>query len=200
VPKLVIGLIGEIAAGKETFTRNLTEILEPTRDVDPERIVRGWIVSVIHTGNFLREELQHWDQPDTRENLQKLVDCMRAFGDGVVAHALEAQVKASRGVVVYDSVRLDADMELVERHPHRLVYITAPQEIRWDRMRQRKEKAGEEHMSWEEFQRYELASTEILIKKHAASAHFTICNDGDLERFYWKVQDFVSEHIRQPDE
>lgn len=199
MPKLVIGLIGEIAAGKETFTRNLKEILEPTRDVDPERSIRGWIISVVHTGNFLRDELKRWNQPDTRENLQKLVDCMKVFGDNVVSHALEGQVRASRGVVVYDSVRMDADMELVRRYSHRLVYITAPPEIRWERMRQRKEKAGEEYMSWEEFLNREAALTEVSIKKHAASAHFTINNNGDLERFYWKVQDFASEHIRRPD-
>lgn len=186
--KIVIGVLGEEGSGKDTFSHLLSSIIAPHS------------LTQVRTSGFLNETLQMWKLPNTRHNLQHIAIAMRSqFGESVLPNAIKKQITAaSADVVVLDAVRWEADLELVRSFPiNFLVYITATPEIRFERLKHRKEKAGESDMSFEDFQKQEQVATETQIHTLAAQADFTIENNGSMEDFAKSVKEFYENSLRR---
>ncbi len=151
---VVLGLIGEKGSGKGTFTDILKEIWADKK------------IEVVSSSGILSETLKLWGIPNSRGNLQRLAVTMDdVYGNGTLTGAVVNRIKqSSADVVVFDNIRWPSDLGEVRRFPgYCVVYITAPRELRYNRMLARNEKVGEAEMTWEQFLAQEKAETEKYI-------------------------------------
>ncbi len=93
-------------------------------------------------------------------------------------------------MVVVNGIRMD-EMDLVKSWGARIIYITAPAEIRFQRYQQRREKADDGQMDFKAFCEQEKEPTEVGIPDLGAKADFKIENTGTLEELYAKVDNIV---------
>lgn len=180
--KLVIGIIGAPLAGKETCANVLEQLL----------IEDGYSVSRHTFSDILRDTLDLWDLPHTRDNLQKIAIVMNAqmgFGDGVLSHAMRHRLMNDNAdVTILDGVRWLGDEKMIRSLNNDgiktiLVYISADTKTRYERLIARN-RAGEAATTWEDFSRQEQAQTEVDIPHIGSRAEIILeNNDDDMERF-----------------
>ncbi|MBI2021645.1 AAA family ATPase [Candidatus Daviesbacteria bacterium] len=180
--KLVIGLVGEKGSGKETFVKFLKNILVNKN------------IAHLRFSDLLKETLKLWGIPITRVNLQHLAVVMdRGFGDGTLAYATLKRIESIKAnIIVLDGVRWQKDVELLKSFSNNLlIYVTAPLRIRYQRLKKRGEKTGEETSSFKQFLKEERAKNELLIPKIGTKADYKIVNDGVLNKFKKSVALFA---------
>lgn len=178
--KTIIGLVGEKGSGKETFG-DLLQAIAPQK-----KIIR------IRSSDILSETLTLWDIPKTRENLQDLAIYMdQGFGKGTLSQAVFKRIEKSEAdIVIFDGVRWDTDVDLIRKFPKNfLIYVTADLEVRFERIKARKEKAFEEGTTLKQFMHEEKKLTELQIPKIGKTADFKIENNGNLEDLKQKVEE-----------
>ena len=187
--KKIIGIVGEKGAGKETFGNFLRDFLQEKK----KTFFR------IHSSDVLIETLAIWKIPTTRENLQKLPVAMeKMFGRGALTRAVKSRIEASdNDVIVFDGVRWHSDAEMIRSFGTigTLVYITASKEIRYGRLKERKEKVGEFNLSYKQFCEEENAPTEAHIREIGMCADFIIENYGSVDKLKEEVRVFCKEVI-----
>lgn len=174
---LLIGLVGEKGSGKDTLAHYLQENSQ-------KKIIH------IRFSDLLKQTLKLWDLPETRSNLQKLAQVLEDFGEGTVAHGLEKQIQNSDAeIIILDGIRWKPDLKLLEKFPeHKLIYITADPESRFQRLKSRGEKIGEAEMSFEQFLEEEKAPNELLIPEIGLKADIKMENNGSVEEFQEKIK------------
>ncbi|OGE31698.1 hypothetical protein A2631_00955 [Candidatus Daviesbacteria bacterium RIFCSPHIGHO2_01_FULL_44_29] len=181
--KIIIGLIGEKGAGKETFTQLLRNTLLQT-------------TQVINTSNLMAETLELWTLEKSRHNLQQIALLMeRTFGEGTMNRALAEKVNNSTAeVIIWDSIRFPNTFDFVNTLPRSiLVYITASAEARYERIRLRKQKVGEDQMTLQEFIDNEQVGTEKDIPMLGHKADFTLDNNGNMNQLEKQVRAFCQQ-------
>ncbi len=187
---LPIGLIGPIGAGKEAFWKILREILSPLTTIDR-----------FSTSNLLGGVLDILGIPRERSDLQRVALALdRHYCKGVVSRAVaKNMLDSGKKVVVFDSIRWPTDMKAVRDRsvfPQSLVVrLRADQRTRWERVQTRKEKRGENGISFAAFQRSERVGTETSIARLARQADVVIDNDGTFDDLRSRVEQFVKDHI-----
>lgn len=181
--KLIIGLVGEKGGGKGTFTKVL-------RSIAP-----GRSITHIQFRDVIQETLELWGIPATRQNLTKLAVAMNSTFEDAITHAtLRKADNVKSDIVIFDGIRWQGNIEGLRKLPNNvLVYVTADPEIRYQRAKARKEKVGEESLTFEEFMKEEQLKTELLIPQIGKTADFTITNNGTPEEFKNQVKDFYRE-------
>lgn len=184
---IVVGIVGENGAGKDSFAESLKAI---TSDFDP--------VSMHRFSDPIVETADIWGIEKTRENLQALpIVIEERFGRGLLAATVEKRALLDRAwVVILNGMRWPADLEMLYRFPKNfLVYVTASQETRYVRMRERKEKAGEDAMSFEEFLRREMALNEVSIQTIGVEADWKYVNEQSLNELKLAAGNFYLERL-----
>ena len=184
--KIVIGLLGEKRAGKGTFVKLLSEFAKPKT------------VGCIRSVDVLYETLKIWDLEPSRSNLQNLFQAMEPkYGKEVLTQAVYKKIMSDESdIVIFDGVRMPADRDMVRKFEKNfLVYVTASPELRWERGKIAKEKAGEDTASFEQFMEEEKAHTEEFIPKIGEEADFKIANEGTLEDYEKEVKKFLDKII-----
>lgn len=179
MPKLIIGLTGQAGCGKGTAVKILRE--EYGADYFRFSAILGDVLDRLHLEK-------------TRDQLINLFLCLsKQFGDDVLSHAIEHDALASpKDLVVIDGIRRIDDIVSLEPLPYfRLVAIDAPAEIRFERMKKRGEKPGENQMTWEQFMASEARETERTIPGVMARAHKTISNAGTPEAFVLHIREMM---------
>lgn len=178
----MIGLVGECGAGKSTFINFLKEMIVGS-------------VSRIGFSDILMETLCLWGIESTRGNLQKLAVVMNnSYGYGILSQAVFLKASQDESdIVIIDGIRWKSDVEMLKRFPSNLlIYITAGPKIRFERMRSRNEKIGENKKTFRQFLKEEKAPNEILIPRIGASdAEFQFKNIGSLDDFKEKIEEFL---------
>ena len=181
--KHVIGVVGENGAGKDTFTTFLTAAAAPI------------VISKVHFSDILYETLTLWGIDATRSNLQNLAIAMdREFGKGSVTAATSSRIEKTAGdIIVVEGVRWKTDATMIRSFKNSLlVYITALPKVRFERMKNRREKVGEENLSFEQFEREEKAATELEISEIGSGADFKIENNETLDDLRIRVEELYS--------
>lgn len=174
----VIGLIGEKGSGKQTFVNFLKEITEQKKN--------DIVVRQVRFSDILAQTLMIWDLPNTRSNLQKLSLIMEdGFGQSSLANAAKFSIEGDRAdVVIFDGIRRQSELDLVKNMPGSiLIYITADQKLRYERLKLRSEKVGETGLTFEQFLKEEKSKAEINIPALGKIAKIKLENNGSLEQF-----------------
>jgi len=179
--KLVIGLIGEKGAGKGVIAKYLMEKYKADH---------------FGTSKILKRTIDDLCLPATRDNLIKLALVLKeGFWHSVVIDALINDMeKSSAEIVIADGIRMYGDVEPFKKKygkKFKLIYITAPISIRYERTLKRKEKIGEDKMSFERFLEEEGRLTEISIHEIGEGADLTIDNVGSLDKIYKQIDKFL---------
>ena len=181
--KKVIGLIGEKGSGKQTFVNFLKEIA-------PDLNIRQ-----VRFSDILAQTLMIWDIPITRTNLQKLSLTMNdAFGQASLANAAKFSIEGDLAdIIIFDGIRRESELKLVKEMENSiLIYISADQKLRYERLKKRSEKVGEVGLTYEQFLKEEESNAEKNIPKLGKKADIGLDNDSTLEDFKKNIQKFAS--------
>jgi dCMP deaminase len=178
---MILGLAGRNGAGKGEVVRFLQA-----------RSFAAWSLS-----DVIRDELRARGLEETRERMIETGNEIRArFGAGGLAVRLLDRLAPDQNAVV-DSIRHPAEVEVLRQRAatFRLIWVEAPEEIRFARMRARG-RSGDPH-GVEELRRLEareLGSDDPAAQQLGAVrelADFTISNDGSLETLHRRIQEVL---------
>ena len=175
--KLYIGLVGEKLAGKDTIS---------------EYLVSKYDAAHFRFTHILDAILEDLDMPISRKNEIDLGLALRkVFGQHVLVNALEERVKKSwANLIVVNGIRMD-ELDVVKSWGAKIIYVTAPIEVRFERYKNRREKADDAQMSLEQFIEQEKGPTELAIPSLGKQADMRIDNTGSKEDLYKKVDEII---------
>jgi dephospho-CoA kinase len=179
--KIILGLVGPLASGKEAVKKHLVEKYE-AKDCKFSTI--------------LRDVLNRTAVPVSRENLQKLSTILRAnFGEDLLAKAIAMDAsKLDAYIVVIDGVRRPTDIEHLNKLPNFfLIKIEAESKLRYERMVKRNENEGDDKKTFEQFLKDHEAEADRLVPVVMDTAKYTIDNNGSFEDLYKQVDEIVEE-------
>ena len=166
MPKLILGLTGQIGSGKGA----LGEYLQKTYGAE-----------LFKFSTYLTRVLNVLALDPSRENLIRASEILRnGFGEHALSHAIARDVCASTAqIAVVDGIRRIEDLADLEPIPHfRLASVEADQRLRFERVGNRGEKTEEKGLTWETFLAQEERSTEITVPQTMARATIRIDNNG----------------------
>ncbi len=177
--KIILGLTGEICAGKGIIVKYLTE-------------KRG--AASYRFSTMLRDLLNRLYLPISRENMQLISTAARqTFGEDIMAKVIAEDVKNEKNIIVIiDGVRRIADIKYLKEIPgFKLARITAEPEIRYNRLISRKENQGDENKTYEEFLADHKKEADAQVPVVMAQADLEINNNGSLEDLYKQVDQII---------
>lgn len=175
MPKLIIGLVGQAGCGKGTVADYLKDHYQ---------------AGYVRFSAILGTILSALGREKSREEFIRASELLRKeYGEDVFSHAVAQQALTSDAeIVVVDGIRRLEDIVALEPLPHfKLLAITAPAELRFERMKKRGEKSTESNMTWEQFLKEEDAPTERTIPSVMERASHTLDNAGTQEELMTKV-------------
>lgn len=185
--QLIIGLVGQQGAGKETLVHAL----------EPHLAAQGLSVAHVRFSDVLRETLTLWGIPHGRENEQLLARLMAAdtgFKAGALTRATAARIGTLTADVIFiEGVRWITDETMVralnsDTRRALIVYVVAGAQTRFERIKARN-RSGASTTSWEDFCRQEQAENEIYIADIGSRADVTLANEGSREDFEKAIGD-----------
>lgn len=178
--KIVIGLIGEKGSGKGTVS---------------EYFIENYGAEHYGTSKILKRTIESLHLPATRENYIKLALVLKnGFWSSVVIDALIKDIEESKAeIVIADGIRMHGDVAPFRKKYGKnfyLFYVTANLKTRYERTKMRKEKAGEDKTTFQEFIDEEGLLTEVSIHEIGRKADFKLDNNKtkkDLEKQIEKI-------------
>jgi dephospho-CoA kinase len=176
--KKIIGLTGEMGSGKDTFSEYLKENYP---DVFFSRF-----------SDALTETLKLFFDDVKREDQQWLGEALRdKFGKDILLKAVIRKAKnINEGIVILNGVRKELEAAALKEIGGKIIYITADQKIRWERVKVRGEKADDD-VPWEKFVEMGKAEAEVNITEVGKNADFKIENNGSKEEFYAEIKKVI---------
>lgn len=190
----IIGLCGKTGAGKDEATKALKDLFGGTGFKHSDR---------------LRHRLRDNGVPEVQENMSRLFEAnalvlgyawlAREVHSAILAYLnlvrLDVSPEAETpGPVVVNGIRNVAEVELYRRQfgaAFRLVALHAPQEVRYERVRNRGERPTERNMSWDAFLAIESLEAHTGEAAVMAMADIEIQNVGTLAEFHQAVARIV---------
>lgn len=175
---MIIGLVGEKLAGKDTVAVHLEQ---------------SYGAYSIKFSQILDEILELLRLQKTRRNEIDLgLGLRNIFGEEVLYKVLIQRVKQSQSEIgVINGLRMDEQEKVVKDLGAKIIYITAPTELRYERYLRRKEKVDDGAMNFEQFKEQEKEATEVGIPSLGKRADFKIENTGSLEELYRQVDKVI---------
>lgn len=174
--QVIIGIAGKMASGKG----RISEYLLNQYDVDKAK-----------TSHFLRQVLDIFGIPQSRENLHHLSTFLRkTYGEDTLARALVRYAKqATKLIILIDGIRRATDIKNLKELPNfYLIYVDVEQKIRYQRYIQRNENPGDAEMTFEIFQREDAAEPEQQIESLKEHAKFILDNNGTTENLDVQIE------------
>lgn len=178
--KIIIGLVGPMASGKEV-TKKYLESKYGAKSCKFSTIVRDVLDRV-----FVEK---------SRENLSAISTALRGlFGDDLFSRVIAQDTQnLDSNVVVVDGVRRLTDVSHLTALPNfYLISIDADPQVRFKRMVLRNENRGDAEKTFEQFMEEHNLETELQIPEVMKSAKFTIDNTEDsFEALYKKIDEVM---------
>ena len=174
--KLIIGLTGQLAAGKTTVAKYLAE--------KHQGKVYGF-------SGPLRDIVDRLTLPQTRENMANLSSILRQqFGQDIILKAIMRDVQNDPcPFILLEGMRRYGDFQAFKEFPNfHLVAVLGEQTLRYQRLVQRHQNPDDTSKTLEQFQIDEQGEAEQEIPKAMAEAEFNIDNNGDLESLYQQAE------------
>jgi len=182
--KIIIGLAGELAAGKGTAA----EYLEKKYKANSHRF-----------STMLRDILDRLYLEQNRENMQKLSTILRKnFGEDTLAKVISQDVARDDGaIVVIDGVRRLADIKYLKEMPEfKLVYIEASMENRFERIKKRGENTDDTTKTFAEFKRDHEGEAESRIRGLKNDADYVLDNNGSIDELYEQIDKIIEKALK----
>jgi len=179
--KIIIGVAGEIASGKDTVGKYIAEKYGalPLRFSQP-----------------LRDVLDRMGLEQNRENMAKLSLYLRkAFGEDILSKIILTEAeKSSSNLVVVDGVRRLPDIIHMETDEHfYFVFVEVSSEKRYERLIKRRQNVDDATKTPVQFDKDAKLETELQIGDLKTRADFVINNDGTLEELQTQVDKIVED-------
>jgi dephospho-CoA kinase len=176
--KKIIGLIGEMGSGKDTFCDFVKANYQN--------------VYFLKFSDALTEVLKMFFDEVKREDQQWLSSALRErFGQDILVKALVKKIdKISDGIIILNGVRRPDDFKALKSIGGKLIYVTADVKLRWERVKVRGEKADDD-VPFEKFVEMGKAEAESLITTIGAEADFKIENNGTKEDLYKIIKESI---------
>ena len=171
----VIGLIGEIAAGKSTAT---------------EYIKEKYGAVTFRFSDMLRDVARRMYLKEDRHNLQLLSTVLRQnFSEDIMSKVIARDVaQAQHPIIITEGVRRPSDITYLKELPgFYLIALTASEHTRYERLKQRNENPDDATKTWEQFMADGAQESEQKVKELMAQADVTIDNTGDKENLFQHI-------------
>ncbi len=182
--KIILGLVGQIASGKEVTKKYIRE---------------KYGAEDCKFSTSLRDVLNRIEVPTSRENLQKLSTILREnFGEDLLARVIAKDAsKLDTDVVVIDGVRRMGDIKyLKELSNFYLIAVVADPKIRYERLIMRNENEGDNKKTFEEFLKDQESEADREIPEVIKIANNKISNDGLLDDLYGQIDKVMSDLLQ----
>lgn len=182
--KIIIGLVGETGSGKDTVANH---------------IHKRYGVPLLRFADPLKKTLSILVEKASKEDHAWLYGALKdRFGEDVLHSALRRQMLVSQdNVLCVNGLRMPNDEEFIRSFPiNYIIYITADQQVRWERAIGRGEKADDDQ-SFEDFQKFEAtAQTEKAVPQIGGRANFIISNADTLDDLLTRVNEVMDKIIK----
>lgn len=174
--KIIVGVAGEIGAGKDTVTGYITE---------------RYGAKYYRYSMILKDILKRLHLPYDRIRLADLAEALRAyFGENILSQTLvkDAENDLDADIIVFDGIRKVGELEYLKTLPHfRFLFVDADMQVRYERLRKRGEKSDDLTKTMEEFMKDHEHAADNVIPKLKSHAHAVIDNNGTLEELHAQV-------------
>lgn len=178
--KIIIGLIGRPGVGKDTVAKIIASVSRKKTDT--------FSFSKI----LIEEYCAHLGIEPTHPNLQYVGDAIRP--SWLHDRARRSIEESDAEIIIIPSVRRIQDFEFIQSFKtHKLIGVVTDERKAFERMKLRKEKPGEEHLTWESYQALRIAPIDAEVGTLLEKAEVTIHNDGDLEDLTKQITQIFSD-------
>jgi len=178
--KIIIGLVGEIASGKDTVA---------------DYLAKHYNSDTVSFSRPLREIADSLYIPQSRENLINIAVIMREqFGQDILSKAVAKEIETSnKNMFCLPNVRLESDViHLKDKTGFVLVGINTNEKIRYERLIKRSQNTDDQTKTWEEFQIDGEKETERHIREFLPKCQHQLDNNGTEEELYKQVEELVN--------
>lgn len=183
--KIVLGIVGEIAAGKGEFSRY---------------VGKRFGASAYRSSEALRDILKRMHLSETRENIQKTSTMIRKFfGEDIISRINVEDVRDSTSeMVAIDGLRREEDfLHFRKEFDFKVVYVESDIEKRFRRISKRAENSDDAGKTFSEFKRDNKREAEQRIKGLKDGADYVIENNGTLREFHESIDGLMGEIINK---
>ena len=183
MPKLIIGIVGENAAGKTTAT---------------EYLKKKFNAVTFRFSDMLSDILKRMYLEPTRANFQLLSTILRQnFSEDIMSKVIAQDAKNSTAdIIITEGVRRPSDVPyLKELSNFILIYVKTDEQMRFSRLAARGEKPDDATKTWEQFQEEGKQESEQQILSIAQTADFTVDNNDTLKNTYTQLDKIVTQYL-----
>lgn len=178
--KIIIGVAGEVASGKDTVGKYIAEKYQ---------------AQALRFSQVLRDILDRMSMEQSQENMGKLSMYLRkAFGEDILSKGLIVEAeKSTSDLIVVDGVRRLPDIiQMQASEKFYFIYVEATPEKRYERLILRHNNSDDTRKTLAQFEKDALQESESQIRALKEHADFVINNDGTLEELQKKVDDIIA--------
>ena len=178
--KTILGIVGEIGAGKTTAT---------------DYLKKKYGAVSFRFSDMLRDIADRMYIEKNRQNLQTLSTILRQnFTEDIMSKVIAKDVGQSGAqFLITEGIRRPSDIAyLKQMSGFHLIAVEADSRLRFERLTHRSENPDDQKKTWEEFQKEAEQESEQKVHEIAQEAGVTIDNNGSLEQLFQQIDDVVA--------
>jgi dephospho-CoA kinase len=178
--KIILGLVGEIASGKDTVA---------------DYLKKKYKSETVSFSQPLRDMLSLVGLEQSRINLSNLGRILRKqFGQDILSRAMAVKVDLSKApIITLPNVRLEEDIIWLKKLPgFYLVHIDTDVKVRFERLKKRKgQYVDDATKTWAQFQKDSRLYTERNIRSLFPKCKLKLNNNGSKQELYRQIDELA---------